>query len=109
MTDAVCLSYMRSSKNQVSKQAFILVQPEVSCFIRELRQLIQLTQAQLAEALGVSYETINRWENKHIQPSPLALRQIRTLVAQLSQSDSALIRDGSKQLLARYFSQRQSL
>ncbi|MEG4501434.1 helix-turn-helix transcriptional regulator [Microcoleus sp. F10-C6] len=97
---------MKSSKSSVSKQSFVLVQPEVSHLIRELRQLTQLTQVQLGESLGVAYETINRWENQRIQPSPLALRQIRTLVAELGQSSSIVVREGSKKLLAHYFSQR---
>jgi putative transcriptional regulator len=100
---------MKSSKSALSKQAFALVQPEVSCLIRELRQITQLTQVQLAEVLGVAYETINRWENRRIQPSPLAVRQIRTLVAELGQSSPALLREESKQLLARYFPEREGL
>ncbi|NJP08330.1 MAG: helix-turn-helix transcriptional regulator [Leptolyngbyaceae cyanobacterium RU_5_1] len=95
---------MKSSRRAVSKPAFVLVQPEISCLLRELRQLTQLTQVQLAAALGVAYETINRWENRRIQPSPLALMQIRMLVTELSQSSSAVVREGSKQLLAQYFS-----
>lgn len=71
------------------------MQPEISCLIRELRQLIQLTQVQLAEALGVAYKTMSRWENKRIQPSPLALRQIRALVAELSQSSPAGVRQSA--------------
>ncbi|MEG4589857.1 helix-turn-helix transcriptional regulator [Microcoleus sp. MOSTC5] len=97
---------MKSSKSSVSKQCVVLVQPEVSHLIRELRQLTQLTQVQLGESLGVAYETINRWENKRIQPSPLALRQIRTLVAELGQSSSIVVREGSKKLFSQYFSER---
>ena len=106
MTDAMYLNSMKSSKSSVSKQCVVLVQPEVSHLIRELRQLTQLTQVQLGESLGVAYETINRWENKRIQPSPLALRQIRTLVAELGQSSSIVVREGSKKLFAQYFSER---
>jgi putative transcriptional regulator len=56
----------------VSKTA--LKQPEVSKLIRELRQLTALTQEEFATLLGVAYGTINRWENGHMQPSPLALK-----------------------------------
>ena len=106
MTDVMYLNCMKSSKSSVSKQCVVLVQPEVSHLIRELRQLTQLTQVQLGESLGVAYETINRWENKRIQPSPLALRQIRTLVVELGQSSSIVVREGSKKLFAQYFSER---
>ncbi|MBD3884546.1 helix-turn-helix transcriptional regulator [Phormidium tenue FACHB-886] len=97
---------MKSSRRIGLKPAVALGQPEVSCLLRELRQLTQLTQVQLAEVLGVAYETINRWENKRIQPSPLALKQIQTLVTELSQSSSAIVRESGERLLAQYFSER---
>ncbi len=50
--------------------------------IRSLRQQMGLTQEKLAARLGVTFPTINRWENGHSQPSPLALRQIESLLAQ---------------------------
>jgi putative transcriptional regulator len=93
-----------NSKNLNTLRVSVLKQPEVGKLVHELRQLTELTQVQLAEVLGVAYGTINRWENGHIQPSPLALRQIQTLVNELSHSSSEALRDGSKQLLAQYFS-----
>lgn len=94
---------MKPSRHAGSEPAFVLVQPEVSCSIRELRHLTLPTQVQLAGALRVAYETINRWENERIQPLPLALRQIRALIAELDQFPSAVVREGSQQLLAQYF------
>lgn len=79
-----------------------------SRLIHELRQLMQLTQAQLAAELGVSYETINRWENGHRQPSPLALRQVRSVIDRLSNSSSEGVQNGSKGLLSKYFPQEQA-
>lgn len=93
---------MGSVKRATPKQASRLMQPQVGTFIHELRQLTKLTQVQFAGALGVSYETINRWENGHIQPSPLALKQIQLFVNELSLSPSKVIQDKSK-LLAAYF------
>lgn len=42
--------------------------------IREHRKLLGLTQKQLAAELGVVYLTINRWENGHVTPSPMAMK-----------------------------------
>lgn len=95
---------MESPKTATPKRSLVLNQPEVGKLIHELRQLTALTQVQLAEVLGVAYGTINRWENGHIQPSPLALKQIWLLIDKLSYSSSEALRDGSKQLLIRYFS-----
>jgi len=40
--------------------------------VKEVRQRLKLSQKQLAQALSVSYTTINRWENSHVVPSNLA-------------------------------------
>jgi putative transcriptional regulator len=97
---------MGSVKRATLKQASGLMQPKVGTLIYELRQLTKLTQVQLAGVLGVSYETINRWENGHIQPSPLALKQIQLFVNELSLSSSKVVQDKSK-LLAAYFGEEQ--
>jgi putative transcriptional regulator len=82
----------------------MLKQPEVSHLIRELRQLTALSQEQLAATLGVAYCTVNRWENGHIQPSALALKQIRTLLQELKDSPEVTLQERSQKLLDQYFS-----
>ncbi len=47
--------------------------------VKELRERLHLTQESMAEALGVSFATVNRWENGWTVPSQLALRQIDLL------------------------------
>lgn len=51
--------------------------------IRELRARTGLTQEQFAAKLGVTFPTINRWENGRVWPSPLAQQQVRSLVREL--------------------------
>ena len=43
--------------------------------VRKLRECLSLTQEALAESLGVSFATVNRWENGRTEPSKLAQRQ----------------------------------
>lgn len=40
--------------------------------VRKVRKKLGMSQLQLAEALSVSFATINRWENGHVIPSNLA-------------------------------------
>ncbi len=47
--------------------------------VKELRERLHLTQEAMAETLGVSFATVNRWENGWTVPSKLALRQIDLL------------------------------
>lgn len=39
--------------------------------VLELRGRLQITQVQLAELLGVSYSTVNRWEGGHYEATKL--------------------------------------
>lgn len=90
------------------KKPVALSQPEVSYLIRELRYLIGLSQEQFAATLGVAYSTINRWENGHIQPSPLALKQIKAMLCELNDSPVIELQQQSQTLLDQYFSEVES-
>ena len=52
--------------------------------VRSVRERLELTQAQLAERIGVSFATVNRWENGQNRPARLAWRQILDLEAGLA-------------------------
>ncbi|MBD1844303.1 helix-turn-helix domain-containing protein [Cyanobacteria bacterium FACHB-63] len=79
----------------------------ISTLVRELRQLLNLTQEQFAARLGVTVVTINRWENRRSRLSPLALRQIKTLLNELQNSRSDEQRQSSQLLLRQYFTEEQ--
>ena len=48
-------------------------------FIRQLRQENHLTQKQLAEQLGVTYQAVSKWENGKNIPDILMLKKISIL------------------------------
>jgi len=52
---------------------------EVAEMIRNLRVKLELTQEQFAAKVGVTWSTVNRWENGRGKPSPLAMRRIEEL------------------------------
>ena len=59
--------------------------------VRELRQRLDLTQEKFAAKLGVTFPTINRWENGRAKPSPLAMRQIEDLLREMGDEGSDLL------------------
>jgi putative transcriptional regulator len=63
--------------------------------VRELRSRLGLTQEKMAERLGVTFPTINRWENGRAKPSPLALKQIEDFLVRLGEN--------GRDLRAKYF------
>ncbi len=54
--------------------------------IRAWRRRTGLTQEGLARALGVTFSTVNRWENGHVKPSRLAWRSLVQLAKTLGPS-----------------------
>ncbi|MBW2150010.1 MAG: helix-turn-helix transcriptional regulator [Deltaproteobacteria bacterium] len=56
---------------------------ELARKIRELRSKLGLTQEQFAAKVGVTFSTVNRWESGKSKPSPLAMRQIEELAAEV--------------------------
>ena len=50
---------------------------ELPELIRLIRQHLGLSQKKFASRLGVSFQTVNRWENGHTTPSQLALKLLK--------------------------------
>ncbi len=68
-------------------------QPDIARLVRELRERTGLTQEKFAAKLGVTYPTINRWENGRAKPSPLALKQIEDLLRDLGERGNDLLQE----------------
>ncbi len=68
---------------------------ELANKIKEVRQELGLTQEQFAVKLGVTFPTVNRWENLKTKPSPLALQKLRKLMI-THQKRKSLINENSK-------------
>ena len=79
------------------KRSLLMTQPEIGKLIRSLRLETGLTQEKFAAELGVTFPTVNRWENNRAKPSPLALEKIEKMVRRLG--------DRGQELLAKHFSE----
>ncbi|MBL8812702.1 MAG: DUF3883 domain-containing protein [Planctomycetaceae bacterium] len=55
--------------------------------IRQLRAALGMTQVELAEALGVSFPSVNRWENGKSRPSQLSWNRLIELSETLESDD----------------------
>ncbi|BBD69240.1 XRE family transcriptional regulator [Nostoc commune NIES-4072] len=69
---------------------------KIAALIREARQLLQLSQVEFASKIGVSFQSVNRWENGRNRPIPLALKQIEKLLHEMGEP--------GENLLTKYFS-----
>jgi putative transcriptional regulator len=52
------------------------IHPDYPSLIKEVRRQLAISQEDLARELGVSYATVNRWENSQAKPSKLARAQL---------------------------------
>jgi putative transcriptional regulator len=67
------------------------VQADIPRLVHQLRERTGLTQEKFAARLGVTYPTINRWENGRAKPSPLAMKQIEDLLRNLGEKGRDLL------------------
>ena len=56
--------------------------PEPARVIRAWRHRTGLTQEDPAQALGVTFSTVSRWENGHVRPSSLAWKALVQVAAE---------------------------
>jgi putative transcriptional regulator len=52
------------------------IHPDYPSLVKEVRRQLSISQEDLARELGVSYATVNRWENGQAKPSKLARAQL---------------------------------
>lgn len=56
------------------------IHPNYPSLVKEVRRQLSISQEDLARELGVSYATVNRWENGQAKPSKLARAQLESFV-----------------------------
>ena len=52
--------------------------------IKKIRQQLIISQEELARQLGVSYATVNRWENGQSKPSKLARARLNSFCEKMT-------------------------
>lgn len=55
--------------------------------IKEIREALDLTQEAFAHEIGVSYATVNRWENGHKRPTGLSLKALERMKARAARKN----------------------
>ena len=67
-------------------------QADIPRLVREIRDRTRLTQEKFAAKLGVTFPTINRWENGRAKPSPLAMQKIEELLRSMGDNGADLLK-----------------
>jgi putative transcriptional regulator len=71
LTEAVDIKHARKAPSRVTRYKVVDV--------KTLRESLAITQAQLAQALGTSVDTIKSWESKRRNPTGLAAKVLATI------------------------------
>lgn len=61
---------------------------DIPALIRELRQRLDLTQEQFAQRVGVTYSTVNHWENGKRVPLPFLVKRLFEMKQELDTNES---------------------
>ena len=66
----------------------------LSALVKEIRRQLSLSQENLARLLGVSYATVNRWENGLSKPSKLAKAQLESFCKKMTGQGKLTLPEG---------------
>ncbi|MGF1494017.1 MAG: helix-turn-helix domain-containing protein [Microcoleaceae cyanobacterium] len=64
---------------------------DISYLVATMRQRLGISQEKLAAELGVSFQTVNRWERGHTKPSHLALTAIKNKLISMGNAGHDLL------------------
>ena len=70
--------------------------PDLPALLKEIRRQLALSQEDLARELGVSFATVNRWENGQVKPSKLAKAQLDNFCAKMIRQGKLELSGGDK-------------
>ncbi len=69
----------------------VLSQPTCGRLIRDIRLNLGLSQEDFASLIGVTFSTVNRWENGHSIPSRLAVKNLEQQLIEMGERGKELL------------------
>lgn len=69
---------------------------DIQALVKRLRERMGLTQEQFAREVGVTFSTVNLWENGHRRPQPYLLKRLLEMEASLGEEGSPEKKQGRK-------------
>lgn len=66
----------RGPRKRGSRLSMADAERDYAALVKVLRRRLGLTQEQFAHRLGVTFASVNRWENGQVKPSPMARQKL---------------------------------
>jgi putative transcriptional regulator len=73
----------------------------IPALVKDLRQRLGLTQEQFAYEVGVTFSTVNQWENSRRRPQPFLLKRLLEMEAALDEGSAGPLAKGEAQAFKR--------
>lgn len=61
---------------------------DIARLVKDLRERMKLTQEQFAQKVGVTYSTVNHWENGKRMPQPFLVKRVLELKQEIDGGDA---------------------
>jgi DNA-binding transcriptional regulator YiaG len=74
----------------------IIDKQDLPVLVKEVRRQLDISQEDLARKLGISFATVNRWENGQVKPSKLAKAQFDNFCAKMIRQGKLKLSGGKK-------------
>jgi len=81
---------------RAKEKVMAIDEQNLSELVKEIRRQLSLSQEDLARALGISFATVNRWENGLVKPSKLAKAQLDNFCAKMTRQGKLKLTGGEK-------------
>jgi len=69
---------------------------DITTLIKQLRQRLSLTQEQFAQKVGVTYGTVNHWENGKRTPHPYLIQRLLEIKKELPERKGKNTKEAGK-------------
>lgn len=69
---------------------------DIPALIKALRKRLGLTQEQFAQRVGVTYSTVNHWENGKRVPQPFLVKRLLEIKAETEDNQDRQLKGKSK-------------
>lgn len=66
----------------------IMHEADIARLVKDLRERMKLTQEQFAQKVGVTYSTVNHWENGKRMPQPFLVKRLLELKEESNEGDA---------------------
>ena len=92
----VCAKRSAAGRLLAKEKMMAIDEQNLSELVKEIRRQLSLSQEDLARALGISFATVNRWENGLVKPSKLAKAQLDNFCARMTRQGKLKLTGGDK-------------